>query len=89
MSYGMSEVVGKRQFNLNRLEDLAPDTRKAIDDEVNKLLNQSYKRASNLLKKHSKDLESVAKGLLEYETLSGEEVNDLIKGKKIRIGATA
>ena len=81
--YGMSERVGKTQHDPDRLHLLAPETRQVIDDEVKLLLTQSYERAQKLLKKHKSDLENVAKGLLEYETLSGKEVQDCIDGKKI------
>jgi ATP-dependent Zn protease len=81
--YGMSERVGKTQYDPKRLDLLAPETRQVIDEEVKRLLSQSYERAQTLLKKHNRDLESVAKGLLEHETLSGKEVQDCIDGKKI------
>jgi ATP-dependent metalloprotease len=83
MSYGMSDRVGKTQFDPDRLHLVAPETRQAIDEEINRLLSQSYERAQKLLKKHSRDLEVVAKGLLEHETLSGEDVDALLNGRKM------
>ena len=55
---------------------------KNVDDEVNKLLSDSYARAKALLQKHRKKLDIIAKGLQEYESLSGGEIVDLINGKQ-------
>ena len=83
MAYGMSDIVGPMRHDPDNLHLLAPETRKAIDSEVKKLLDDSYKRAKKLLSRHRKDLEAVAAGLLEYETLTGDEVRQLAAGKKI------
>lgn len=57
--------------------------RDQIDDEVKRLTRASYERARTLLKKHSKEHKLLAETLLEYETLTGDEVRDLVlKGKK-------
>ena len=53
-----------------------------IDDEVRRLIDEAYDSATKILTKKKKDWEALAQGLLEYETLSGEEINDLIAGKK-------
>ena len=55
-----------------------------IDDEVNLLLNESYKRAMAILKTHRKELDLLADALLKYETLDAEEVKKVIEGKAIR-----
>lgn len=57
--------------------------RDQIDEEVKRLTRASYERATTLLKKHSKEHKLLAETLLEYETLTGDEVRDLVlKGKK-------
>ena len=55
-----------------------------VDKEVDKLLRDSYKLAKNIIIKHKKKLEVLAKALMEYETITGDEIKDLIAGKKIR-----
>ena len=57
----------------------------SVDKEVDKLLRDSYKLAKNIIIKHKKKLEVLAKALMEYETITGDEIKDLIAGKKIRI----
>ena len=84
MSFGMSDRVGKTSFDPEKLHLLAPETRLAIDEEITRLLSQSYERATQLLKNNRRDLEVVAKGLIEHETLSGEDVECLLKGRKLK-----
>ena len=47
-------------------------------------MNEAYNKSKQIIKKHIKDLHKLAKGLLEYETLTGDEIKDVLKGKKIR-----
>ncbi|RHY20070.1 hypothetical protein DYB25_004537 [Aphanomyces astaci] len=53
------------------------------DGQVRKLCDASYKRASSILMKNRADLETLAKALLEYETLSGQEITDILRGVKL------
>lgn len=79
--YGMSSKLG--MLFVDEKEKFGGEITKAVDDEVNDLLSHSYERAKTLLESHRKELEQVAMGLVEHETLSGAEVVDLINGKKI------
>lgn len=54
-----------------------------IDEEVKRFVEDAYKGATNILKKHNNQLETLAQGLLKYETLSGDEIKDLLAGKTI------
>ena len=54
-----------------------------IDEEVNILLNESYKRASTLLKNHQKEWKALAEALITYETLDSDEVKAIIEGKSL------
>ncbi|KAI9908604.1 hypothetical protein PsorP6_016626 [Peronosclerospora sorghi] len=80
--YGMSEDVGLVFHDL-RGNDTSAMTRKTIDDEVKKLCDASYKRAKNILVSKHADLEKLAKALLEYETLSGAEIDKILKGEAL------
>jgi len=82
--YGFSKEVGIVFHGGSTGEESASGTtRGKIDEEVKKLTDESYERATALLKKHKKEHNLLAETLLEYETLTGEEVRDLIlKGKK-------
>lgn len=56
------------------------ETQKFVDDEIRTLLTESYARAKKVLETHRKDLDLVAKGLIDYESLSGGEIVQLLKG---------
>jgi len=78
--WGMSEEVG---VVYHGKDDQCPETRAMIDREVHKLLTASYSRAKAILEMHRKDLDTIAKGLIENETLTGSELRDLLAGKKV------
>ncbi|RQM26628.1 hypothetical protein B5M09_003308 [Aphanomyces astaci] len=80
--YGMSDEVGIVFHDLKG-NDTSAATRTLIDNEVRKLCDASYKRASSILMKNRSDLETLAKALLEYETLSGQEITDILRGVKL------
>jgi cell division protease FtsH len=52
-----------------------------IDSEIRRLVEEGYKQATRILTEKRADLETLAKGLLESETLTGEEIKDLLQGK--------
>ncbi|KAG7352760.1 ATP-dependent metalloprotease FtsH [Nitzschia inconspicua] len=78
--YGFSEEIGLVNYGGSTGEEHASDeTRNKIDAEVKRLTDASYKRARELLMKHTKQHKLLANTLLEYETLTGDEVRDLVK----------
>jgi len=78
--YGFSDEIGLVNYGGQTGEEHASEeTRNKIDAEVKKLTDASYKRAKDVLSKYHKQHHLLAKTLLEYETLTGEEVRDLIK----------
>jgi len=82
---GMSDKVGLRVFSADDLANgqCSDNTKGLIDEEVNILLNESYKRASTLLKNHQKEWKALAEALITYETLDGDEVKAIIEGKSL------
>jgi ATP-dependent metalloprotease len=77
--YGFSERVGLVFHPGETGEESASDeTRAQIDEEVKRMTEGAYERAKDLLKRHSKEHHLLAETLLEYETLTGEEVRALI-----------
>jgi cell division protease FtsH len=52
-----------------------------IDGEIKRLVEAGFTEAQQILTEKRADLEMLAKGLLEYETLSGDEIKDLLDGK--------
>ncbi|MES2698769.1 MAG: cell division protein FtsH, partial [Pseudomonadota bacterium] len=59
------------------------DTNKLIDAEIRNLVEGAHKRANDLLTTHRDQLELVAQALLEYETLTGDEIQQLLDNGKI------
>ena len=91
--WGMSEKLGNLRYNNDSEEvflghsvaqskNLSDSTAKIIDDEVRFLAEEADKLCRKILQDNIEELHIVAKGLLEFETLSGDEIKDLIKGIK-------
>ncbi len=57
-------------------------TAQTVDQEVRKIVDSTYSDAEKLLKKKIKDLHRLAEALLEFETLSGEEIRQLLEENK-------
>lgn len=55
-----------------------------IDSEVKRFVEEAHQQATKILTEHLDELHIIAKALLEYETLSGDEIKALIKGETIR-----
>jgi ATP-dependent metalloprotease len=82
--FGLSEKVGVIFIDPNAKQ--SGETQKDIDQEVKNLLSASYARAKALLETHRKELDLIAKGLLQYESLAGGELVDLMNGKPLGAG---
>lgn len=82
MRYGMGDSAGL--MAIDNYDTLSTETKKAIDDEVKTLLDNSYKRAKNLLTSNRHVLDTVSAELMKNETLSGEEIKQIIQGNKLQ-----
>jgi ATP-dependent metalloprotease len=80
--FGMSEKLGPMEYN-SRWRHLSSQTRSMIEEEVQKTLNMSYQRTKALLLSKRKELDLLAKALVDYETLDRDEVEKVIKGEKL------
>ena len=89
--WGMSEKLGTLLYDSNSEEvflghsvtqskNLSDSTAENIDKEVKSLIDEATMKCNKILKDNIKELHIVAKGLIEYETLTLKEVKDLIKG---------
>ena len=87
--YGMSKDLGPLSYGANedevflgrqitRQEHMSEETAKRVDAEVKKLVDAGYQKAKKILTEKLDDLHKIAKALLVYETLTGEEIKDLI-----------
>ena len=87
--YGMSNKLGPLAYGENedevflgrsitRQQHMAEETSKKVDEEVKKIIDSGYQKAKKIITEKLDDLHKLAKALLIYETLSGEEIKDLI-----------
>ena len=91
--FGMSERVGMVQYGdsseymflgreMGRGKDYSEQTAQDIDSEVKQLIQSGYQRAKDLIDANRDKLEIIAKSLLEYETLDGTQVEDIVRTGK-------
>jgi cell division protease FtsH len=82
VSYGENQDEVFLGMSVSRTQNASEATVQKIDGEIRRLVEEGYNQATKILTERRADLELLAKGLLEYETLTGEEIQDLLKGKK-------
>ncbi len=95
LRWGMSDVVG----NIDYAEahegyqgktaglSVSAETKMLIESEVKSLIDEGYQTARRILVDQSEQFERLAKGLLEYETLTGDEIRRVVAGEKPDSGA--
>jgi cell division protease FtsH len=90
--FGMSDLLGPLAYSENesevflghsvtRQQNISEATSKDIDSEIRRIVEDGYGVARQILNDKLDDLHMLAKGLLEYETLSGEEIKALLRGE--------
>lgn len=93
--WGMSDALGPIAYDepegevflgysISKRKNMADSTALQVDSEIRRVIDEAYKKTEGILKKHKKELDILAHGLVEYETLSGDEITHLLAGKKIR-----
>jgi cell division protease FtsH len=82
VSYGENQDEVFLGMSVARQQNISEATAQKIDAEVKRLVDAGHTEARQILEEKRADLEVLAKGLLEFETLSGDEIIDLLKGKK-------
>jgi cell division protease FtsH len=69
-------------YSLGRQQTLSEATQQTIDAEVRRLVQEAYDKAKQILTEKKAQLDTLANGLLEFETLTGEEMKGLLQGKR-------
>ncbi|HVQ82014.1 MAG TPA: ATP-dependent zinc metalloprotease FtsH [Pseudolabrys sp.] len=82
VAYGENQDEVFLGYQVSRQQNISEATAQTIDAEVRKLVEAGYAEATQILSEKRADLEVLAKGLLEFETLTGEEITDLLAGKR-------
>ena len=91
--YGMSEEMGPVEYGENQEEvflgrsvtqtqSVSEAVAQKIDKEIRKLVDEGYNQAKKILSDKIEDLHKIAKALLTYETLTGQEIEDIINKNK-------
>jgi cell division protease FtsH len=65
---------------VSRQQNVSEQTAQKIDSEIRRIVDATYQKAKEILTTRLNDLHTLARGLLEYETLTGDEIVALIKG---------
>ncbi|HEX2114999.1 MAG TPA: ATP-dependent zinc metalloprotease FtsH [Alphaproteobacteria bacterium] len=92
--FGMSEKLGRVRYHANdqevflghavtQTQNVSEATAEVIDAEIRRLIEMSEATARKILTERIDDLHKIARGLLEYETLSGEEIRALLRGEPV------
>ncbi|NNC47793.1 MAG: ATP-dependent metallopeptidase FtsH/Yme1/Tma family protein [Sphingomonas sp.] len=97
--WGMSDEMGPVQYEEQQGEtflgysqsqgmNVAAETKQKIDKEIRRIIDQGYDRAKQVLTDYADELETLAQALLEYETLSGDEIKVVLDGGTIDRGGS-
>jgi cell division protease FtsH len=78
--YGENQEEVFLGYSMGRQQTVSEATAQKIDAEVRRLVEAGLAEATKIITEKREDLETLAKGLLEYETLTGEEIEQLLKG---------
>ncbi len=85
--WGMSDELGPILFaeieETNRSLLRSQTSAAAVDAEIKRIVNEAHGVAKQILTDHHDQLEAVAQALIEYETLTGEEIHQIMRGEKI------
>jgi cell division protease FtsH len=93
-AYGMSDKLGRVRYQANEQEvflghavtqtqNVSEATAQIIDQEVKRLIEEAEGKARQILTDRLDDLHTIAKALLEYETLSNDEISQVLRGEPV------
>lgn len=79
---GMSQKLGHMEY-LQEYEKLSSETKAMVESEIKKMLDEAYDRTKQMLLSKRKELDLVAKALVEYETLDKDEMERVMRGERL------
>ena len=93
MRYGMSDKLGVMVYAENEGEvflgrsvtkttHISEKTMQAVDAEIRRILDEQYNRARTLIEEHKTEMHRMAKALLDWETIDGEQIDEILAGKE-------
>lgn len=80
--YGMSDALGNVDLGSNH-DTLSTSTKELIESEVRRVIEEGRVRATNLIMAKRRELDLLAKALVDYETLNNEEAFRVVKGERL------
>ena len=91
MRWGMSEKIGNIDYGEAHSGyegntggfSVSAETKRMIEDEVKAIVDEGFARAKQILEDHEQEFENLAQGLLEYETLTGDQIRKVMAGEKL------
>lgn len=92
--WGMSDVLGPVLYaensgevflgrSVTQTKNVSEETARLVDAEIKRFVTEAYNEAKRILTDHDDELESLAHALMEYETLTGDEIKAILNGEKI------
>ncbi len=84
LTYGEDEGEVFLGHQVTQHKTISDETAHAIDEEVRTIIDGNYNRAKSLLKEHIDKLHAMADGLMKYETLDSQQINDIMEGRPPR-----
>ncbi|AQZ51756.1 MAG: cell division protein FtsH [Martelella sp.] len=82
VSYGENQQEVFLGHSVSQSKNVSETTAQKIDSEIRRLIDEAYTEATRILKENHDGFVALAEGLLEYETLSGDEIKAILKGEK-------
>jgi len=82
VAYGDNQEEVFLGHSVARTQNVSEETAQLIDAEVRRLIDEAYSTARTVLTKKKKDWTAIAQALLEYETLTGDEIRQILAGEK-------
>ena len=93
--YGMTEALGPMVYaenegevflgrSVTKTNNMSEATLQKVDGEVRRIIDQQYKVARTLIEDNKEKIHAMAKALLEWETIDGEQLDDIVAGKEPR-----
>jgi cell division protease FtsH len=91
--WGMSDKLGPLLYGdaqdevflgrsmMQRNTHMSDETQKIVDEEIKRFVEDGYRTAQTVIRENVDDLHAIAKALIEYETLTGDEIRGILDGK--------
>jgi cell division protease FtsH len=83
VAYGENQDEVFLGMSVSRTQNISEDTARKIDAEIKRLVEGGYQEARRIISEKREELERLAKALLEYETLTGDEIHKVLRGEAL------